>query len=150
MLTKRIKWIIIVCLFFCTLLLGTLGCAVATKMLTPQALKYPRDPRRSAIVIIEISRREEFFDQLRKFADKQRFMILIDPQPAGPEEFLISITGGDIEIDGANPFAPGEYHLGFYDIDHMHSAPEAVLDDLVNDFISFISEVQGTTFSIEK
>jgi hypothetical protein len=119
-------------------------------MLTPQALKYPRDPRRSVIITIATDQRQKFFDQLRKFADKHSFTILIDAQPPGPEDFLISITGGDIEIDGDNAFAPGEYGFGFYDIDNMHSAPESAFDDLINDLKSFVSEVPGATFSIEK
>lgn len=43
-----------------------------------------------------------------------------------------------------------EYELGFYDIDNLHSAPDSVLDDLVNDLQSFVSEVPSATFSVEK
>ena len=108
-------------------------------------------PRRKVDITIDTSHRQEFFDQLRKFADKHDFTILIDAQPSGAEDFLIYMTREDIVISGANPFALGEYKLGFYDADRDHpTATESVLDDLVNDLKSFISEVPSATFSVEK
>ena len=118
--------------------------------MTPQKQRYPQDAKKIVNVTIDTSQREEFFDQLRKFAAKHNFTILIDSQPSGDEDFLISMTGGDIEIDGDNAFAPGEYGFGFYHADLLHPAPDSAFDDLISDLESFINEVPGATFSVEK
>jgi hypothetical protein len=148
MLTKRKKMIIGTCLLL-GILLCIFGC-VGIKMMTPQKQRYPQGAQRSVVVTIDPSHRQEFFDQLRKFADKHGFTILIDAQPSGVEDFLIYMTREDIEISGANVFAPGEYQLGFYHADLLHPAPESAFDDLISDLESFINEVPGATFSVEK
>ena len=99
---------------------------------------------------IDTSHQQAFFDQLRKFADKHDFTILIDVQPSGAEDFLIYMTREDITISGANPFSPAEYRLGIFDAAPQRPVSETVLDDLVNDLKSFVGEVPGATFSVEK
>jgi hypothetical protein len=148
MLTKRKKIIIGSCLLpgilFCVL-----GC-IGIKMMAPQKQRYPQEAQRSVVITIDTSHRQEFFDQLRKFADKHDFKILIDTRSSGSEDFLIEMTREDIEISGANVFAAGEYQLGFYHADLLHPAPESTFDDLISDLESFINEVPDTTFSVEK
>jgi hypothetical protein len=148
MLTKYKKIIIGACLLL-SILLCAVGC-VGAKMMTPQKQRYPQEAQRSIFVTIDATHQQDFFDQLRKFAVKNNFNILIDIRSSGPEYFLINMTREDIEILGANPFVPGEYQLGFYHADLLHPVAESVLDDLVNDLQSFISEVPGATFSVEK
>jgi len=148
MLTKHKKMIIGACLLL-GILLCILGC-LGIKMMTPQKQTYPQDAKRIVDITIDTSQREDFFAQLRKFADKHDFTILIDVQPSGPEDFLIYMTREDILISGTNVFAPGEYGFGFYHADLLHPAPDSVFDDLISDLKSFISEVPGTTFSVEK
>lgn len=119
-------------------------------MMTPQVQRYPQSAKRSVDITIDTSEREEFFDQLRKFAAKHNFNILIDTRSPGPEYFLIDMTREDIEIIGSNDFALGEYNVFFYHADLLHPAPASVFDDLVSDPQSFISEVPSATFSVEK
>jgi hypothetical protein len=148
MLTKCKKRIICACLLL-GILLSILGC-VGIKTITAQKQRYPQEAKRSVDITIDTSHREEFFDQLRKFANKHNFTILIDPQPSGVGDFLIYMTREDIEISGANVFAPGEYGFGFYHADLLHPAPDSAFDDLIVDLKSFISEVPGATFTVEK
>jgi hypothetical protein len=119
-------------------------------MIVPEKQRYPQEAQRSVVITIDTSHRQEFFDQLRKFAEKHDLTILIDAQPSDDEDFLIYMTREDIEISGANVFAPEEYQLGFYHADLLHPAPESVFDDLISDLESFISEVPSATFSLEK
>lgn len=135
---------ILLCFLLCVL--GYTG----MKMVKPQKLRYPQEAQRSVVITIDTSHRQEFFDQLRKFADKHEITILIDTQPSGTEDFLIYMTRRDIEISGANVFSPGEYQFGFYHADLLHPAPESVFDDMVSDLESFINKVPNTTFSVEK
>ena len=131
------------------ILLFILGCA-GSNMMTPQKQRYPQEAQRSVVIAIDTSQRQEFFDQLQKFADKHDFTIQIDVQPSGAEDFLIFMTREDVEIAGGNYFAPGEYKIFLYHADLLHPAPKSVLDDLVSELKSFVSEVPGTTFSVEK
>ena len=101
------------------------------------------------VITIDTSHRQELFDQLGKFADKNDFTIVIDAQPSGAEDFLIYMTREDIEISGANVFHPGEYELGFYHADLLHPASELAFDDLISELKSFVSEVPGAMFSVE-
>lgn len=142
MLTKHTKLIIGACLLF-----GTLGC-LGVNMTNNSSGQLPR---RKVDITIDTSRRQALFDQLQQFAEKHSLKIGIDTgaNPSG-EEFYIDMYGDDIEIHGANPFAPGEYKLGFYDADRQSPMSETVLDDLVNDLESFLREVPGATFSVEK
>src|SRR5690242_2677717 len=110
MLTNWTKLIIGACL-----LLGVLGCAGIKMMSTATDTSSEQLPRRKVVITIDTGQRQVFFDQLRKFAEKHDFKIIIDTQPSGDEDFLVSMYGGNIEIDGANPFAPGEYKLGIFD-----------------------------------
>jgi hypothetical protein len=148
MLTEHKKMIIRLCIFF-GILLCILGCIGAKMMTKTPENSFERLPRRSVKITIETSQRQEFFDQLRKYADKHDFTILIDTRSSGNEDFLIAMYRKDIEISGDNAFYLGEYDLFFYDIYRQPPAPDSVLDDLVNDLQSFISVIPGVLFSVE-
>ena len=100
-------------------------------------------------ITIDISQRQRFFDQLQEFSDKNSFAFRIETSPADPEDFYVEMYRKDIEISGANPFAPGEYKLGFFDVDRLHPAPLSILYDLGHDLRNFINEVPGATFFLE-
>jgi hypothetical protein len=119
-------------------------------MIKPQKVRYPQEAKRSVLITIDTSRREEFFGQLRKFADEYDFTILIDTRAKSNEDFLIYMTRGDIEISGANVWTPGEYDIAFYHADLLPPAPESTFDELINALESFVSEVPGAIFSVEK
>jgi hypothetical protein len=149
MLTKHKKLIVGAGLLFC-LLFSILG-YVGMKMMTNAPDNSSRRlPMSKVTITIDLSHRQEFFDQLRKFADKHDFTILIDPQPSGDGDFLIYMTREDIVISGLNVFAPGEYRLGLYNADRRHPSPESRVDDLVSDLQNFVDKVPDTTFSVEK
>lgn len=102
------------------------------------------------VIAIDIDHEQEFFEQLRKFAVKHDFKIQIDTRPPGLEGFYVNMYRDDIEISGMNPWVRGEYELSFYDADCNKPALETVLDDLVSDLKSFVIEVPGVKFSVEK
>jgi hypothetical protein len=124
------------------LLLIILGCNVL----------YPNDnrqeARRSIIITIDLDRRQEFFDQLRKFAETNDFSILIDTLSSSDEEFQIYMRRKDVIISGAS--LSNEYQIGFSDVTTQPPASETVYDYLVSDLERFVSEVPGTTFFIRK
>jgi hypothetical protein len=149
MLTEHQKTIVRAGLLFCLLfsIVGYVGMRMITKAPDDSSAKLPTS---KVTVTIDVNHRQEFFDQLRKFAEKHNFTILIDAQPSADRDFLIYMTREDIVISGLNVFAPGEYKLGFYDADRRHPASKSVLDNLVRDLQNFVSEVPDTTFSVDK
>ena len=149
MLTKRRKLFIGACLSL-GILLCILGCVGIITIASMTESSSGQLPRRKVVMTIDTSQQQAFFDQLRKFADKHDFTILIDVQPSGAEDFLIYMTREDITISGANPFSPAEYSLGIFDADRQRPVSETVLDDLVTDLKSFVGEVPGATFSVER
>ena len=108
------------------------------------------EARRSVVITIDLNRREEYFDQLRKFAKANGFSILIDTLSSSDEEFQIYMKREEIIISGASAFEPGEYHFGFSDITNQPPAPDSVFDELVSELERYVSEVPGTTFFIRK
>lgn len=124
------------------LLLVILGCNVL----------YPNDnrqeARRGVTITIDPSRRQEFFDQLHKFAEANGFSILIDTLSSSDEDFQIYMRRKDVIISGAS--LSNEYQLGFSDVTTQPPVPETVYDYLVNELERYVSEVPGTTFIIRK
>lgn len=109
-----------------------------------------QDARRNIVITIDLNRRQEFFDQLDKFAEANGFSILIDTLASSDNKFQIDMSREDIIISGASPFEPNEYHISFYDVLNQPPAPDSVFDDLVSQLEQYVSEVPGTTFSVEK
>lgn len=108
-----------------------------------------QESRKSVVVTIDLDRRQEFFDQLREFAEANGFSILIDTLSSSNEEFQVYMKRDDIFISGAT----GEldkYYIGFYDANVRRPAPDSVFEDLVSQLEQYVSEVPGTTFLIRK
>jgi len=150
MFTKRTKLVMGVALFL-GILCCLLSCAsVGVTMINNYIANSPQEVRRNVVITIDPSQRQKLFDQLRKFADKHAFAILIDTRPSGAENFSVYMHREDIIISGANVFAVGEYKLAFYDADRQHPVSESIYADLVSELKSFVSEVPGATFFVKK
>ena len=137
-----VKWARVGTVFL--LLIVILGCGF------PFINDNRQEARKSVVITIDLNHRQEFFDQLREFAETNGFSILIDTLSSSDEEFQIYMRREDIIISGASAFDPAEYHMGFSDITTQPPAPESVFDDLVRELEQYVSEVPGTTFFIRK
>jgi hypothetical protein len=143
-----VKWVRVGAgLLLLMVILGCFGMDIFTK---PSNKDSGQQARKSVIITIDINRRQEFFDQLRKFAEKHGFAIQIDTLASSDEEFQIYMTRDDVFISGATAFALEEYYIGFYDRDNVHFTPDAVFDDLASELERFVSEIPNTTFLIMK
>lgn len=143
-----VKWIRVGAgLLLLTVILGCFGMDMFTK---PSNKDSGQQARKDVKIIIDLNRRQEFFDQLHKFAEKNGFTIQIDTLSSSDEEFQIYMTRDDVLIAGATAFALEEYYIGFYDRDNLHLAPESVFEELVSELERFVSEVPNTTFLIMK
>ena len=150
MVTNRIKLIIglSILLGFLLCVLLVLGNIVSKMMEGTTDHNSGQRPRKKVTITIDANEQEKLFDQLREFAAKQAFTILIDTRPSGVEGFYVDMYRDDIEISGTNPFAQGVYKLAIYDTDRLHPVSESVFDDLVNDLKYFVEKVPSATFSV--
>ena len=144
----------IVMMFICLLLGALIGYSAKTIAVIRDENKnntaYSKYPRRTIIVKIEATQREQLFSEMRKFADMQGFAIRIDPTSPNGTDFSVEMWREDVNIIAQNNFDPGTFTIGFFDTDSAISPPEFVLNSLVSDFKSYISEIPNVTITEEK
>jgi hypothetical protein len=126
------------------LLIAILGCAAT------HINDSGQDTRRSIVITIDLNRRQEFFDQLRKFASANGFSISIETLSSNEEKYQVNMKREDIIISGASPFELDQYYIDFFDVTDRPLAPDSVFDHLVSELQRDVSEVPGTTFLIRK
>jgi len=118
---------------------------------TPTCSDSRKLPRRSMTIVIYVKQQEVLFMQLRKFGEKNGFSALktavVSPDGLG---FSLLLERDDVDLNGANPFSSSEFLLDFYDVHCANPTPEATLDDLVKDLETFVREIPGATFTLQK
>lgn len=97
---------------------------------------------------IDESRREELFNQLRKFADKHDFEFHLDFYDPDEKIFLVAMYRDDLKIlaDHA-PNDPTMISIDFYERDPANPTPKETVEDLFSDLKRFISEIPGVTIT---
>lgn len=107
-------------------------------------------PLRSLEVTIDVSQQPQLIEQFNKFAEENDFKFHIIKYTPNGEDFLLQLTRKDLEVSATNPFALGEFKVGFYNNDCTHPTAVSDIDGLVNDLKSYISEIPGATITDEK
>jgi hypothetical protein len=106
-------------------------------------------PMRSLTLTIDISHRQDFFDQLQKFADKHDFRLVLKEYEK-IEHFRVEIWGDDILITTNDvPPDPTLVYISFYGNFPGASGPvnEEVVDNLVGELKDLIYEIPNVTIS---
>lgn len=124
-----------------SLLLILLLVIVGVKMLSSKE-EQVEEPLRSLRVIVGVDNREKFFDQLRKFSEKNSFAIRIAPTKPDESSFISQMWREDFKLIAVNPFEEDEYRVYFYK-NNKFSVDEKVLNFLVVEFSSLINEIEG-------
>jgi hypothetical protein len=154
MFTNRKKLILIVGLILIVVL-----CILGFISLKPNIESFLHNgeiiPIRNLNISIDESQRETLFAQLRKFADKHGFEIMIRDADVyqGPSGngFYIEILRNDITITAIGiPSAPVTVSINFYENNPEHPPSKQTVDDLFNDLDIFISQIPNVTISQEK
>jgi hypothetical protein len=101
-------------------------------------------------ITIDPIHRDELFTQLRKFSDKWKYAILIDPNSLNPENFEIYLWRHDMRAAGGYPTDPGILAIGFYYTNPAAPVPEKFFDEEIADLEIFISEIPGAKLTVEK
>ncbi len=108
-------------------------------------------PIRRMRIIIDVDRREELFTQLRKFAEKHDFRILIRDVDVTPDGIFIEMNRTDLDIIASDvPNSPTIIRLRFYEGDSINDITEETIDMLFNDLVSLINEIPNVTITEEK
>jgi hypothetical protein len=145
MSANRKKLIATVLLSFLLCIFGCIGPAEVAQKGSQGNL-----PLRMLRITIDVNRREELFAQLRKFAEKHGFEILIREVQVIPEGIFIEMYRNDIKIlAGDDASDPTLIELGIYDIDPKHPTSPETVDGLFSDLKSLISEVPNVTVTEE-
>ena len=152
MSTSRTKQIVIAGLFLC---FGVMVCILGyTRIISLFKIMEVggkgQAPERSLRVTIDKSQREQLFDQLSKFAEKHSFEHQITDFDKKGENFQYWMSRDDITIIASNPFDPGKFNIRFYAKYPGYPVDEEIVDELLNDLKSFISEIPNVTISEEK
>ena len=130
--------------FFVYLLVGLfgLGCIGLTRSFTLKG--NPNDlPVKSFTIITELDQREEFFMQMRKFADKHALKFALVVHSPDKASFAIQIDGDGFFITAVGTtIAPREIDIGFYNAPNSSTlTPQETVDALMDDLKRFINEI---------
>jgi len=107
-------------------------------------------PMRSLRITIDVNRREELFTQLRGFAKKHEFEILIREVKVHPDGIYIEMYRNGLEISAVDAESPIEITFGFYNRYPAFPASQETVDELYYDLKAFISEIPNVTVTEEQ
>jgi hypothetical protein len=107
-------------------------------------------PLKSFNVNIAVSQQGQFVEQFRRFANKNGYLFLINFYTPDHEDFLIQLIRRDTSVIASNPFAAGDFIVGFYNFDCIHPTVVSDINGLVVDLKSFISMIPNAVISEEK
>lgn len=141
-------------LYSLMVLLGVLACFILGCLWAGGALLLSDNgeklPIRSLGIVIDVEQRDELFTQLKSFAEKHDFEILIRDVKVQPNGIYIVISRNDIEIRAIDtPMSPENITFRFYDRPPFPLSQETV-DELFNELRSFLEEIPNVTIKEEK
>lgn len=103
-------------------------------------------PARSFTATVGEGVRDQFFDQLLKFSDENRFAIRIALTRPGNERFIVKMWREDIKVIGENTFDTSEFIFSLYR-NCYKPVMTIAFDQLVNGLKRIVGRVPGITFS---
>jgi len=131
-------------------LLGALLCIFGCIAAVGTADDAAQLPMRSLRITIDVNRREELFTQLRGFAEKHGFEILIREVKVHPDGIFIAMYRNDLKILANDvPKSPTKISLGFYKRQSVFPTSQETVDELFSDLKAFLSEIPNVTITEE-
>ena len=134
------------------LLFGVVTARISLDLLLPEI--YRNDitllTRKTLVVIIDLGQHEKFFEQLKRFDESYAFDIHIGSTTPSGDTFNINMLSKDVMIIANNVSNPTAYDINFYDKDPVNATAEEIIESLINDLKSFISEVPNVTINEKK
>jgi hypothetical protein len=140
MLPQRTKWARVGC-FVSLLLLLAAGGVVFMRYQSTTSCHQQEFPLKTLAVTIDPGRDEQFIEQSRSFAFKYGFRFDIGTFDENSSDWRFHMIRKDIEVIARSLSSPGVFEIGFYNYDCIHPTTASDIEDLVNDFKSFMSDV---------
>ena len=105
-------------------------------------------PGRVVNITIDQSQQEELFTQLRKFAEKWRYVIDIQPTDLSGI-YRVDLWRSDIHVGGVYSYeaTSGELQLAFTDTESTRPTPTQFFEEEIQDLKNFIDEIPNSTFT---
>jgi regulator of replication initiation timing len=139
--SKHVKWILVVCL-----LVGLLVCGVGCIRLT-RSINLQGNPNSLSVKGLEITmdanQREEYFSQMRKFADKHSLRFELSSYSSDNKRFIIAMYGDGFHITSSNISNSPRIAIAFFN-DATTPTPQGTVDELMDDLKNFINEIPNT------
>lgn len=107
------------------------------------------EPIQKVTFTVEKRVREDFFDQLRKFADRHAFAIRIAQNTPDGESFVIQMWREDLKVVSTNSFDPTSFSIYAYKNSPL-ALPPNQLDFLIGDLKRSLGEVRGVILESQK
>jgi spermidine/putrescine-binding protein len=150
-----VKLSTIVTMLICLLLGIFIGVGVTTVFIkmdesTNKTYVEQQQPKKIVVITFDQIHQEEFFAQIRKFAEKWAYAIRIAPTELDGDVYLIQMWREDIKIIAVNNYDPGRYSMTFLDTYPARPVPEKFFEEEVGDLESFIRDIPDAEFSVEK
>ncbi len=151
MLEKRTKIFVLIFLIFALLAIWSLTTSGKTRTDAPKVPnKNGQAPIRKVWVTLAQNQHDQFFAQLRKFADTHAFEILISQTDPSGENFLVEMWREDIEVSGVDSGDPGLLKISFFNTSEERPVSLEIIDELIADLKGFIEEIPNTTFTVKE
>jgi len=149
MSANRTKLIALECLLL-GLFLGVLGGIGISKIMVKEVSVNNSEfiPGRVMNITIDQSQQEELFTQLRKFAEKWRYVIDIYPTDLSGI-YGVDMWRSDIHVGGVYSYQAksGELQLAFTDTESTRPTPAQFFEEEIQDLRNFIGEIPNSTFT---
>jgi hypothetical protein len=134
------------------LLLGILSFVLGCVSIANSNEKYPaeKSPIRTLSIQINEDQREELFVQVQKISEKHNLKFNLSFYE-NERVFFIEMYGKGLEILAlSKPVNTTDLDINFYEQDPTNPPSQEVVDELLDDLKTFISEIPNVTITEEK
>ncbi len=149
MLPQRTKLARIGCLLSLLLSLAG-GIVLANRYQAMISCHGNEPPLKSFYLTVDPSQDQQFIEQSRQFAYKHSFRLDVADFDQPASDLRILMVRKDVEVVTRSSSNAGAYEIGFYNYDCIHPTVVSDIDELVNDFKSFISEIPNAAIAEKK
>lgn len=107
-------------------------------------------PLKSFFLTVDPSQNQQFIEQSRQFAYKHSFRLDVADFDRPASDLRILMTGKDVEVVTKSSSNPGGFEVGFYNYDCIDPTVASDIDELVNDYKSFIGKIPNAAIAEKK
>jgi len=146
MATNRTKSVRLGCLMGLLFFLAA-GMIFVTRYQNATGCRENQPALKSLNVTIDRVQGQQLIEQSRQFAYQNSFRLDVVKFDETNGDIRLRMIRKDVQVIVRNPVDPAAFEIGFHNYDCIHPTTVADIDDLVNDFKSFISEIPNAAIT---